>query len=331
MGKVTLADRGEFLVRPYQPEDEKYVLSLWKTAFQKEMPETVWRWKYTENPFGFHMLLCLNESGIPVVMYGGIPYRANWNGTPVEITNLMDIMSHPDYRKTGLFIHTGNAFFDRFGGPEKSVFLYGFPGSYHYEIGRKYLGYRKLAADVVYLHAAVDALIQSGFQKSTGCIEQNLIIDDAFDRLWQRCRGSYPLAIIRDAAFLSWRYAHHPVKSYEVWQYRVSRQGDMMAYAIFSIEAGTAVISDVMAPLSDIRLSDFWSVLGKMLYDRGVVSVATWLPGGHFMVQSAVSSGFSVCPEPTGIIPTLRIFDPDMDFAWACDHLFYTMADGDLV
>ena len=52
MEKITVKNLGTFEIRPYLPEDERQVLSLWKTAFHKEMPEPLWHWKYTRNPFG---------------------------------------------------------------------------------------------------------------------------------------------------------------------------------------------------------------------------------------------------------------------------------------
>jgi len=330
MEKITLMDRGAFVIRPYQPEDEGRVLSLWKTAFHKEMPDALWRWKYSENPFGYRILLCVNDDGDPVVMYGGIPYQANWKGKQVEITNLMDIMSHPDYRKTGLFIQTGNAFFDTFCGPDQSVLLYGFPGKYHFEIGQKYLTYLKLTADVVYLSVETGRLAPS-ITQPPGYLEPVNDIDETFDRLWEICRGGYPLAIIRNAAFLRWRYGNHPLKRYEIWKYRTRQTGATDAYAVLSIAGGKAVLSDMLAPPSGVNLSDFFGVLGKMLSERGLSTLETWLPGGHFLTHAALSSGFQPYSEPTGIIPTLRIFDPLLTFEWACNHLYYSMADGDLV
>ena len=330
MEKIVEINARKYVIRPYQPEDEGRVLSLWKTAFHKEMPESLWCWKYRDNPFGCRMMLCVNDAGDPVVMFGGIPFQAGWKGKRVEITHLMDIMSHPDYRKTGLFVQTVDAFIDTFCGPDKSVLLYGFPGKYHFEIGQKYMLYRKLTADVAYLSVAPAHLIPS-ITQPPGYLEPAGDIDESFDRLWEICRGAYPLAVIRNAAFLRWRYGNHPLKRYEIWRYRTTPQGAMEAYAVLSIAGGRAVLSDILAPPSGICLSNVFGSLGKMLAERGISILETWLPGGHFITRAALSSGFDPCPEPTGIIPTLRSFDPSLTFEWGSDHLYYSMADGDLV
>ena len=71
---------GRFLLRPYRDEDEEKVIRLWETAFKAKMNRQLWHWKFHKNPFGRQMMLCLTESGDPVVLYAGIPFPANWNG-----------------------------------------------------------------------------------------------------------------------------------------------------------------------------------------------------------------------------------------------------------
>ncbi len=331
MEKITLDKKKDFTVRSYRPEDRPYVMALWKTAFGKEMPISLWNWKYQENPFGCHILLCINDAGEPVVMYGGVPYQAQLNGKCVEITQLMDIMSHPDYRKTGLFIHTGNAFFDTFGGPKKSVMLYGFPGKYHFEIGQKYLAYLKTTKDVVYLSG--DPTILSGNNSicSNGDIEQYSDIDASFDNLWKRCQDNYPFSIIRNADFIRWRFKEHPFRRYEIWGYRMKTDEQLVAYAILSVADKKATLVDVLGVYAESVWSDFWIKLGQMLARRDISQLKTWLPDGHFITCSAMASGLKCYPEPTGIIPTVRSFDPSLTFEWISENLYYTMADADLV
>jgi len=68
-----------------------------------------------------------------------------------------------------------------------------------------------------------------------------------------------------------------------------------------------------------------------MLSVRGVEQLETWLPGGHFLYQYAMLCGFESFLEPMGIIPTARIFHPSITFEWLCEHMYYNMADGDLM
>ena len=327
MEKVAIRDPEHFEIRPYLPEDKQGILSLWKAAFHKDLSEPLWQWKYFENPYERCMLVCVNDAGNPVVMYGGIPYRANFDGKATEIIQLMDIMSHPDYRKTGLFIRTGNAFYDAFCGPAKSALLYGFPGQYHFDIGNKYLSYQRLYEDVAYLRAETRILADRAGQ-SSGVIESVNEVNEKFDRIWENCRQNYPFSIMRDAAFLTWRFLKHPLKSYEIWGYRTVQQHDLLAYVVLSIQSDKAILVDMLAPPYGIDLTHLFCTLGEMLADRGVALLDTWLPGNHFLTKGALASGFSQFPEPTGIIPTVRLFEPSLQ--WVSNHIYYTMGDGDL-
>jgi hypothetical protein len=321
---------GVFVVRPYDDGDEAGVLSLWQAAFGKEISSSLWRWKYLENPYPVQIALAVGEDGRTLVMYGGIPYRANWEGKTVTITHLMDIMSHPDCRGSGLFVKTGMAFFDLFAGPGRTLFYYGFPGKYHFDIGKKYLAYSGFQGGVAFLMARAGALARKS-RWPLGRIERITEVDDAFDGLWKRSVGDYPLAVIRDAAFLQWRFFEHPLRRYEMWGYRPYLHRELRAYAVFSVEGETARMVDILCPPSKKAAGDFLARLGRQFDERGIREIQTWLPKDHFLGRLAVSAGFNPFQEPLGFIPTGRSFHPGLSMDWASQHLYYTMADGDLL
>jgi len=71
---------GKFVIRPYTEEDEEGVCRLWETVFEKEMPLSLWRWKYMKNPHGSRILVCVGEDRMITIMYAGMGYLANVNG-----------------------------------------------------------------------------------------------------------------------------------------------------------------------------------------------------------------------------------------------------------
>ncbi|MEA3241223.1 MAG: GNAT family N-acetyltransferase, partial [Pseudomonadota bacterium] len=99
-------------MRSFAPNDAAGIRALWKVAFFKDFPAAWWQWKYLNNPYGHQMVLCCTEDDQIVGVYSGIPYRAWWQNKVVRLTQLMDIMVHPDYRKDGLFLHLAKTFFD---------------------------------------------------------------------------------------------------------------------------------------------------------------------------------------------------------------------------
>ena len=49
-------------------------------------------------------MVCFNVRNESVTLYEGILLKATWRGRPIRITQLVDVMPHPDYSVTGLFI-----------------------------------------------------------------------------------------------------------------------------------------------------------------------------------------------------------------------------------
>jgi hypothetical protein len=318
---------GRFAARPYRPDDEERVLELWRIAFGKELPVEIWRWKYARNPFGSRILLCLDDNGdAAVVMYSGVPFRTNWNGREVEMVQLMDIMSHPDYRKTGLFVKTAEAFFDRFAGGE-SVLYYGIPGLYHFEIGAKYLAYSRLDSDVAYFSADPATLASGG----RGRLREEGMPGAAFDALWNELAGHYPLAVVRNSAFLRWRFFDHPHRRYTVYGWRTGLLGRLRAWAVVGIEDDSARIADLLLPPDPALSAGFLGSVAGAVSTKGVQRLETWVPGGHFAVDGLRTAGFEQTAEPLGIVPTARSFDDNLEISWVSDNLYYTMADADLV
>ena len=329
MEKVVKLEAGEFRFREYRREDEAKVLALWKLAFGKDLSVPIWRWKYADNPFGNRILLCVDSGdSLAVVMYAGAPYRANWRGRTVEIVQLMDIMSHPDYRKTGLFVKSADAFFELFAGGD-SVLYYGIPSEYHFNIGNKYLHYSGLESGVSYLSCAPHQL-RGARRVLGGVVDEVGSTDERFDRLWERQRRHYPLAVIRDAAFLRWRFLGHPEKSYSICTYRPRFARELLGYAVVGFDDETARLVDILMPPGQRQIADFLGRLAGIVADRGAARFETWMPAGHFLTAGAQAAGWVREKEPLGIVPTARSFDEELTIPWVSENLFYTMADSDL-
>ncbi len=330
MEKIITARNEEYLIRPYTEKDEIKAAFLWELAFEKSFPKEVWNWKYHRGPFQNKILLCCDKNDRAIVLYGGIPYRANCKGAEMEVTHLMDIMSHPDFRKTGLFVHTVNAFIEMICGPEpnQSQLLYGFPGKYHFDIGNKYLEYRRIGDGVSFLSGKI-----SEIRKNRGPGEGILQIADReqnFDFIWDRCASDYPFSVIRNSSFIRWRYFDNPSKDYKIYIFKRDEGRSPSGYAAFSFENGTASLIDMILPNTAADAGSFFSEISSVATDHDCETIRAWFPSHHFLTSMALESGFSLHPEPTGIIPTARSFDPSLSFGWVCDHMYYTMGDGDI-
>jgi len=320
---------GTFTAAPYGAEDEARVLELWRVAFGRELDPDLWRWKYVDNPFGMRVLVCRDPTTeAAVVVYSGVPYRALWNGREVEIVQLMDIMSHPEVRKTGLFIKAAEVFFDTFAGGD-SVLYYGIPGRYHFDIGAKYLQYSELESGVAYLRGPTGELAcGSGlFRPSVQVLDH---ATPELDQIWGEVAGHYPLAAVRDAAFVNWRFFLNPQRDYLLYVLRTGIARRPRGYAVVGIENETARMVDVLVTPEPGMIAALSGRVAADLSDRGIDTIETWMPGRHFITEGLEAAGWSREKEPLGIVPTARSFDERLTIPWVAENFFYTMADSDL-
>lgn len=306
------------------------MLALWKAAFGKDLAPGVWRWKYHDPPEGSNVMACIDDTGAVAAMFGGVCYPAHLQGKRVEINQLMDNMSHPDYRGAGVFVRTVQHFFDSFTGPEASILLYGFPGRYHFEIGKKYCRYKELGSGVRYLTADLSDAPSKPKNGSDHDIDLETVIDKRFDQLWKVCCSDYPFAAIRDSRFLRWRFLDHPIRKYDIWGYHPDGAETVGGYGVVLQQESTAILVDLLIPRSEEKIRSFIRQLMAALRKKGIKGIRTWLPAAHFLSASLISCGFTPLSEPLGVIPTARVFDPNLSFEWVDENLYYTMGDADL-
>jgi len=275
------------------------------------------------------MVVCCTEDGQIVGVYSGIPYRAWWKNKVIRLTQLMDIMVHPDYRRDGLFLHMAETFFDWYGPPAGSVCLYGFPGALHFRIGSRLLHYKAVSPQTAYLTAEPSTLMKN-IRPFQGRLEQVSTADFSFDQLAARWRHQQLFAIIRDADFINWRFIQHPHYNYQIWAYRPFIGRKWHGYGIFSVHDKSIRLVDIVMPSEPKLASDFLARIAAEFHGGPADKLETWLPPGQRITHCLGNSGLVAGKEPFGIIPTVKILHSDLRVNWLAHHLYYTMADADL-
>jgi hypothetical protein len=331
--KSIITTHGIFLIRPYRDDDEQKVLDLWELAFHKQLPAEVWRWKFHDNPFGRQIMLCMNEENMPVVMYSGIPFVANWQERDVYFTQLVDNMSHPDFRQAtsgrkSLFIQTAEHFFDVYGGKQGSIFYYGFPGKKHFKLGNIFLNYGMIADGGQYLFADHIPIKSNNFP-SFGKVRMINTVGNEFDVLWKAASRYYPFAIKRNSKFLQWRFCNHPTNHYQIYTYK-NLTGKLLAYIVILINGPNAIIADVFSLPGKTPLFKIFQQIMAELMRNSSYQIEVWLPQKHFIYNYLIEIGFKPKPEPLGIITTGRSFCDNLNINYINDNIYYTMGDGDL-
>jgi len=263
-------------IRFYREGDEEGIVRLFSGVFSRKMTIDEWRWKYKgqANARVYSAVIEDPASGI-VGHYGGIPLRMLRNSEETTGVSTCDVMIHPKFRSFVRLKKLHNFFTDNH--VRNSIFmLYGFPTEHTLMI----------PADKLHLYERIE-VVQEGTKEAAfhGGSERFLYklfpmdySDPRIDRLWEETKGRLKLAVIRDRAFLSWRYRDNPLFSYELWGLRKRWEQKLLALAVVKREGdGRMRIMDILH--KEGMLSTLLKKIENMAYSSGVKQVLLWAPG----------------------------------------------------
>lgn len=328
---------GRWAIRPYRPGDETRILDLFRRVFHVERPYDHWRWKFAENPAGQYIRLAETPSGEVVAQYAGLPARMAWGGKTLVFTQIIDVMVDPRFRlglkRPGLFAAVANRFIADYGGPGKVSGGYGFPTPEALRVGRRVAGYTPLHP-VVALVRDLDQDHGDRLPWSARLyrVEEVNRFEGEVDRLWEQVRPELPIAIIRNARYLNWRYANCPDVRYQM----------LVAYhRLTGIAAGMAVLrmgvrGEPVAALVDWLVSSRATGASLALLAHcsliarraGMGQIQAWFAPYSWSYRFLQEQSFR--PETTiyqfVVLPT----SPEISLEWAKKQWYYTMGDSDI-
>ncbi|MFO0982540.1 MAG: GNAT family N-acetyltransferase [Planctomycetota bacterium] len=334
----------KYEIRPYRPGDEQGILQLFNIVFGEGDPAFVprtlaqWRWEYAENPAGLHVTIAVDPRGDVVAQYACLPYFAQLGGERVVAHQGVDSIAHPEHRrglkKEGVFLATAKAFFAQWGRPDRVAFGFGFPNKKVYRLGLRQLDYVPVAAPVPTLHRN---LFQKPDDDEVGGAEladqviELAACDAAVDALWRRCQPDHQLALIRDAAYLRWRYLQCPYGPYRIHALPgadgslrglIATRQDWMGPPIFAI-------ADWLVPAADeaalARLLRFAVARARA---AGQQRVETWMPASSPHRRAILARGFG--EEPCHYNLCVKMYRPSLTLEWMKQHWYYTIGDADV-
>lgn len=204
-------------------------------------------WMYFRNPAGDAVVFAGRHRGQIVTSFAITPKRLQIGGKVVVCGKTMDMFTHPEYQGLGLIKEVTSRVFSA--ARERGIDMwYVTPSVNSYPIFLnkwnyvesvrvnyvvRVLRYGPLLSTMVKPGAA-GSLVGGAFDLARKCVprpakrhgftvaEEREFGRDA-DALWERCRD-FPVALVRDAAYLRWRYLDNPDR-YEIEKF--SRDGQL--------------------------------------------------------------------------------------------------------
>jgi hypothetical protein len=335
----------QLLVRPYEPRDRDACVDCFNAVFPVDDPlvpqidARTWEWKYDPRPSGGRTELIVAEH--PEIGIAGAypcqPLRALCEGQPMRTAQITDLMVRHDWRRAGprpgLFVTLGNAFYDAYcgAGPDRQAFNYGWPVP-AWRIGQRYLRYENvrdwnfLAREIPVDPAALRAM--------PGGVEVRAVerFGPDVDALFATLGPRFGLTLVKDSAYLNWRFADHPSRSYRLLECRGLADGALRGVAVDTVgdfrRPNTSFVLELLVDLADDEA--FTALLGaceRRAREDETGAIASVFNPADPMFLRLQQAGYQVWNSSYFLVAAP--FSIDALFlreAWA-----FTMGDSDLI
>jgi GNAT superfamily N-acetyltransferase len=173
-------------------------------------------------------------------------------------------------------------------------------------------------------------------------IAQIGFFDDSFDVFWERVRHRFPIMVVRDPAYLNWRFADVPTRVYTTFAAR--SDGQVRGFAVLRVAPFGRFSAGMIVDLV-VEASAEGRAAGRVLVDRAysyfgdldVDIIASLAPRHTDEFRLLRSRGFWVCPkflQPQPFRLVVRCYDEGGSTSHLAHDLpnwFVTLGDSDVV
>jgi len=193
---------------------------LFSSVFNHPIPAGQWNWKYAQGPrLGSINLVARTEAGELIGHIGCLLFPGIFKGKALVFAQVCDVMvirhGRGGLEASGVYPQLAKALQQALWERAGEVFAYGFPGVRPFKLGERMGFYRRLYPVHSFRFVPGDA-------KGPGFQATSIVPADwkpaRLDAIWARhaSRQKTP-ALARTGAYLLWRYAAHPERSYRLW------------------------------------------------------------------------------------------------------------------
>lgn len=220
----------EFDIGPYRPGEEAAILDCFRACFGLEVALPMWRRLFLDNPGGTAILILARKKEVVVSQAAILPTPIAAFGTPGLAGHSIWLMTRPEWRRRGLS-RTLSARAEQIARQQGILAIYGFAneqskhGAYKYQGRRPLKPFPLMLRPIRPIHAGV-SLVRKRF--GLACEPPPVLeasswskpaFDDRHTTLFRQAQRLPSIAIIRDRAYLSWRYpsvAGSPYRQHDI-------------------------------------------------------------------------------------------------------------------
>ena len=359
-----MPDQSGWETAPYTPELSAGVIDLsrriWPGA--EICDESYHRWQYQANPAGQALAALASEgaAGRIVGQFGAIPVRVVIDGEERLAALALNVATDPAYRRQGMFAALGEAS-DKLMAQAGVSLAFAMPNANSFPGFLSRLSY-SFAGDVPFLVRPVNLrrLVRSRLRvplipdvaalasrpffprlphqpREPAGVAVDIVtqFDEAFDDLWKRLRNRHRVMLVRDAAYLNWRYVRIPLREYTCFAAHAG--GALAGYIVLRVAELLGLrggfVVDFVTEASERGRRAGEALLSHALAffaDEDVDLLATlMLPHTH---EYRLLRSARFRPLPKFLLPQrFRLVARDADPALSVKNWFFTFGDYDVV
>jgi len=368
-GKPTTEDV-EWVSRAYAEEDREDIRDLLASEYPDSdvgLPE-FFHWQCDQNPAGRSIIRVAYECQHDQIVgeIWGLPMRLQVGQEVRHTTIIINGLVREDFRRKGITTRIGRENFADALAQRGIEFTISIPSPPSYRVATKYfygvdlgcipllikpldwaalLTYKTGRPRLSRLAASVlKRVVPPGPRtvRAGGITLRDLeCFDESFDELWERTRHKRPVAVVRDCAWLNWRYKEIPTRYYDVM---VAQEGsEMIGYVVTRqvtlLGVSCGMIVDLwVEPARRGRRAAYLliqEVTGRFLSHGMQIAGTLMLPGTE-EYAALRRAGYWVCPrylEPQPI-PLIIHRHTEKTLCYPLNDLscwFFTMGDYDVI
>jgi hypothetical protein len=325
-----------------------------------------WMWQHKQNPAGQAYINVAELQGEENIIGHEcyVPLRIKIGDSIGLIAVSVDNMVHPDYRGLGVYKQVRKKARE-LRHQNRYDFIYNFNNDIAYRInlpmGTKLL-YEKAplwikpldiekfihkyfanSRFIAHLFTPIGKVIiklgdRSGTSPIYSKVSEVKEIDDRFNTLWQQASFLHPIMLVRDRAYLDWRYIKRPDANYTI--YISEQNGRLLGFVVLRVTQNNGLqmgwIADILTHSPDMQIvSDLIDQAVKYFKMLGVDTIMCTLPLKTYLTSSLRRFGFLFASKwqrginPITISPITSAYPES--FLLNPNNWYLTRGDSDLI
>lgn len=292
-------------MRKVQRNDFESLTDLYSEVYGVNFNKSYWDWKYFQNPSGEHIMYVALEGEKVVGETGTIAVKIKYGDDSFPSSQTCDITVLPEYQKGGTFLKLYKLTNDE-NIIQNNLICYGFSVPTTLKISTKLMRFRPVCRVyrwVLLLNPTpyiAKKLKISSVSKILGYLgkifiklysKRNYIsskdrvseisrFDERFDQFWEERKRDYGIMVIRDSAYLNWRYINNPVKRYKIFSYELDNKikGFIVLTTVIE-ELRRGIIMDIMVDPEERDAVDYLlSAAIDFFWNEKADVITIWVP-----------------------------------------------------